>query len=587
MTDLEKLCHQRPVDADGHIPDQDLGLSQQVSAAQVPHGLRRRSTATTPEPAPPASTTHATGHTSGQAAGHVRNGLQGVRWVLVCMSLYLSVFMYGLDTTIAADVQGAVIETLGNVDQLAWLGAGFPLGSVAVSLPYSALFTSFNMKWLYISGIVLFQAGSALCGAAPSMGALVVGRIIAGAGGTGMYLGALTQFSALTTVKERGTYITGIAFNWGIGSVLGPVIGGAFSVSRATWRWAFYINLLIGAATAPIYLIFLPAIRPATTLTVRQRLLSLDYVGFAVSAAVWAAFALGLVSAGTLWAWRDARTIATLVVFGVLLAAYVLQQYFCWWTTPATRSFPAHVLRNHTHILLYIATSASITTLYIPAYYIPVFFQFVQNDSALMAAVRLLPFILVTVAVNLASGFMLARIRYYKVFYLASGTCLTLAGALLFVYLHPSTPTGVIYSLLVVGGIGTGLTLQIGFAVASLIVDVNDIGNAISIQNISQIGSSTICLAVAGQIFQSVAVRNLSAALAGTGFTSADIQSIVAGAQSPLFQQLDGPLRDRTVQAITKAIQSAFTLDIVAGGVLTIAAVFMKWEKLFGEISTA
>ncbi|KAJ5834331.1 hypothetical protein N7447_000357 [Penicillium robsamsonii] len=133
--------------------------------------------------------------------------ITGYRWFLICAALYLSALMYGLDTTIAADVQGAVIQRFGQVDQLAWIGAGFPLGSVAVILPYGFLFTTFNMKWLYIAGIVLFQGGSALCGGGPNMGALIVGRVIAGAGGTGIYLRGLNHISAMTTRKERGAYL--------------------------------------------------------------------------------------------------------------------------------------------------------------------------------------------------------------------------------------------------------------------------------------------------------------------------------------------------------------------------------------------
>ncbi|CAK7200447.1 hypothetical protein SEUCBS139899_003142 [Sporothrix eucalyptigena] len=527
-------------------------------------------------------------------AGH--DDITGVRWLLVCLALYLSVFMYGLDTTIAADVQSAVVETFGSVSQLTWLGAGFPLGSVAVILPYGKLFDTFNMKWLYIGGIVLFQAGSALCGGAPNMGALIVGRVLAGAGGTGMYLGGLTHFSALTSETTRGTYITGITFVWGIGSILGPVVGGALSTSNASWRWAFYLNLIIGAVTAPVYIIYLPAIHPDTKRTVRQRLVSLDYVGFVLSAAVWVTFGLALVSAGGLWPWRDARTIATLAVFGVLFVLYAIQQYYCLWTSPENRSFPAHLLsfsdatkttrRSFTQLLLYIATSAVIATLYVPAYYIPVYFQFVQNDTALMAAVRLLPFILVTVFVNLASGYLLAKVKYYKLFYLLSGTLLTLSGALLYVYLKPTTPVRTIYGLLVINGIGTGLSLQIGYAVATLIIDVRDTGNAISLQNVSQVGSTMISLVVAGQIFQGTAVRNLQEVLAGRGYSVADIQSAVAGAQSTLFASLEGSLREKAVDAITSAIQSAFTLVIVSGAILLIVGAVMKREKLFGEIVT-
>ncbi|PNP44255.1 hypothetical protein TGAMA5MH_03861 [Trichoderma gamsii] len=112
----------------------------------------------------------------------------------VCLS-HISALIYGLDTTIAADVQGSIVEAFVHVDQLAWIGAGFPLGSVAVVLPIGVLSTRFNMKWLYISSLVLFEVDSAVCGAAPNMNAIIVGRVIAGAGGAGLFLGCLNYFS--------------------------------------------------------------------------------------------------------------------------------------------------------------------------------------------------------------------------------------------------------------------------------------------------------------------------------------------------------------------------------------------------------
>jgi MFS family permease len=62
------------------------------------------------------------------------------------------------------------------------------------------------MKWLYIGGIVLFEAGSALCGGAPNMDALILGRVIAGVGGTGIYLGSLNYMTALTSPHKRGVF---------------------------------------------------------------------------------------------------------------------------------------------------------------------------------------------------------------------------------------------------------------------------------------------------------------------------------------------------------------------------------------------
>lgn len=95
----------------------------------------------------------------------------------------------GLDTTIAADVQASVYQDLGDLENLPWVGLGFSMASVAVILFVGKSFSQFNVKWLTIGSVFIFEVGSAVCGSAPTSNALVVGRVIAGMGGAGMYLG--------------------------------------------------------------------------------------------------------------------------------------------------------------------------------------------------------------------------------------------------------------------------------------------------------------------------------------------------------------------------------------------------------------
>lgn len=113
----------------------------------------------------------------------------GFRWFLICMAIFSGNILYGLDTTIAADIQASVSETFNNVTQLGWLGVGFTLGSTVTILPLGKAYARFDNKWVFISCLTMFGAGSALCGAAPTMSLLIVGRVWAGAGGAGVYLG--------------------------------------------------------------------------------------------------------------------------------------------------------------------------------------------------------------------------------------------------------------------------------------------------------------------------------------------------------------------------------------------------------------
>ena len=135
-----------------------------------------------------------------------QRSISDTQWILCCVGLYLAAFLYGkllscrditshakesyegLDTTIAADVQASILASLGEIEKLAWVGIGFPMGSVAMILLIGATYGLFEIKYLLIAGVVLFETGSALCGGAPDMNAMIIGRVIAGIGGAGMDL---------------------------------------------------------------------------------------------------------------------------------------------------------------------------------------------------------------------------------------------------------------------------------------------------------------------------------------------------------------------------------------------------------------
>lgn len=535
--------------------------------------------------------------------------IKGVKWFFICVSLYISAFLYGLDTTIAADVQGPVLEDFGHVELLSWIGSGFPLGSVAVILLAGALYGNFNMKWLFIAGVLAFEVGSVICGAAPDMNALIVGRVLAGAGGTGIYLGCLNYFSFMTAPKERGLYIALIGFHWGVGAVLGPVIGGGFAISGATWRWAFYINLVIGGVVAPVYIFFLPPIHPSQGKTIRERIVALDMLGFVLVGAAWVLFTVAFSMAGAQWAWSNGRTIALIVIFVVVTIACAVQQYFSIFTTPSARAVPGHLLISRTQLALVVATGSSNAALFVMLYYIPIvsarphaprpclrpststnppqYFQFVHNDDPIQAAVRLLPFVIIFVVSNVTIGHLLSRIRYYMPIYVISGTLIVLGGALMMHYLVPSTSVGVLYGLSVIVAIGAGCTNQVGYSVSTLTVAPADIVNGISLQNIAQIGGTVVSLVVAGQVFQSYAEQGLSVALAGEGLSSQEIRSAAAGAQSEVFKRLSGAVREAAIDAIVAAMQKSFIIVIVSGGFMLVAGLAMKREKLFGKIVAA
>lgn len=134
----------------------------------------------------------------------------------LCAALFLTEIR-GLDTTIAAAVQTTVYERFDNIEDLAWVGLGFPLGSVSAIMFAGRLFDLYDNKWLYNASILTFEVGSALCGGAPTMNALIVGRVIGGLGGLGMYIGFVfviqSELDPITADRSQGSsYIVRFGF---------------------------------------------------------------------------------------------------------------------------------------------------------------------------------------------------------------------------------------------------------------------------------------------------------------------------------------------------------------------------------------
>jgi MFS family permease len=169
------------------------------------------------------------------------------QWFLVVLAIVSSLGLYALDNTIVANIVPVIIQDLGQAEQLAWLSVGFTAGGLCLLLPLGKLYSLYDPKYVYLTSGLLFFVGSALCGAAHNMNTMIVGRVIAGIGGNGLYMGSVTLLSLNTSSRERPVYLSLNGLIWGVGTVLGPILGGLFErIGAGGWRWAFYINLCAG-----------------------------------------------------------------------------------------------------------------------------------------------------------------------------------------------------------------------------------------------------------------------------------------------------------------------------------------------------
>lgn len=90
----------------------------------------------------------------------------------------------------------------------------------------------------------------------------------------------------------------------------GPIVGGGFSESSATWRWAFYINLPLFAGVVPIYVFLFPSHNPDPSRTTLAKLKSIDWAGATLNASTFVLFIVVLSFAGSTWAWKSGGVIA-------------------------------------------------------------------------------------------------------------------------------------------------------------------------------------------------------------------------------------------------------------------------------------
>ncbi|KAL9636204.1 MAG: hypothetical protein Q9164_002966 [Protoblastenia rupestris] len=505
--------------------------------------------------------------------------INGWKWYLTVVAILLSTFLYALDATVVADLQPVIVQELGGIQKLSWLSVAFLLSATATNLVWGRIYGHFNAKWFYIFHVAIFEVGSAICGAAPSMDVMILGRAIAGVGGSGLYVGCMTLIATTTTLAERPLYISCTGLSWGLGIVLGPVIGGAFSESSVGWRWAFYINLFIGAVCAPFYIFMIPSKDPRPGASLRARAVEMDYPGIVLQAGALTAFIIAINWGGITYPWNSGRIIALFVVSGVLFIVLGVQQVWNIFTTLSRRIIPVQFFRSRTVLILFSVTAAGGACSFVPIYMVPVFFQFTRGDGPLDAGVRLLPFIVIMVFFVLANGALMAKLGYYMPWYLVGGLLVVVGSALMYT-VDQDTSTSRVYGYTALLGAGVGMFLQASFSVAQALVDPENIPPAIGFITLAQFVGITLSLAIANAVLLNASQDEIQQILPDV--PPADIQASILGARSGLVQSLSPDLRARVLDAIVSAIGRTYILVIAGGSLVAVLSLAMRREKLFG-----
>jgi hypothetical protein len=310
----------------------------------------------------------------------------------------------------------------------------------------------------------------------------------------------------------------------------------------------------------------------------KDRFREMDFVGGFL---VIAAFVLGVMAVsmgGISWPWNSGKVIGMFVASGILFILLGFQQVYTIFTTVERRIFPVQFFRSRTVLILFAMTSAGGTAIFIPIYMIPIFFQFVHNDSALEAGVRLLPFIMLMIFAVISNGAVMSATGYYMPWYTAGGTFVIIGGALLYT-VDIDTSTAAIYGYTILAGFGDGLFAQASFSVAQAVVSPEDVASAVGFITCAQTSGVTIALAIANSIFLNGAQENIAKVLPDV--PTATIQAAIAGAGSEFVKGLSDTLKRDVLIAIVDAMSKTYILVLTAGALVLVLSLGMKREKLF------
>ncbi|TJZ52147.1 MFS transporter [Streptomyces piniterrae] len=215
----------------------------------------------------------------------------------VVLTLMVAVFLSLLDSQIVATALPRVVSDLGGLDQFAWVTTGYLIGGSAAVPVYGKLGDLFGRKRVFMASIIVFLAGSALCGIAQTMPQLIAFRVIQGIGSGGVFICVLALIGEMFSPREGARYYGWFSVTFGAASLAGPTLGGILT-ELASWRWVFFVNLPVGA-------VVLVVVSSLLRLPVQSKKAHIDYAG--VVLLVVAIVGLNLLTgwAGVKYAWSS------------------------------------------------------------------------------------------------------------------------------------------------------------------------------------------------------------------------------------------------------------------------------------------
>ncbi|KAI0538757.1 major facilitator superfamily domain-containing protein [Xylaria digitata] len=488
---------------------------------------------------------------------------------LLTVGLCLVTFATAVDNTIIATAIPSITEEFHSLDDIGWYASSYLLASTALQPSYGKVYTHFNIKWVYLAALVVFEVGSVVAATAESSIILIIGRIVAGLGGGGLTSGGSTILTHAVPIEKRAVFNSAFASTFGIASVVGPLLGGVLT-DNLSWRWCFWINLPLGAvAFITVIFVFRLPKRAKSSLSVKERLRKLDVVGASFLVPGVVSLLLALHWGGIEYPWSDSRVWGTLLGFGLITAVFIGTQLY----RGEDATIPPRIMARRAVLTSTLFQAIFSMGLYAHFYYLPFYFQVVQGTSAMDSGIRTIPYVAGLSILAVVAGIGVRIIGYYTPPALFGSAAFTVGAGLMYtLQVNTSQPKWVGYQVL--AGAGAGAAFQMPLLAVQSSLPENDvpIGNAL-VGFFLTLGSS-IGVSIAQNIFSS-SLRSALGVISGID-PEAIIDAGAAGARGATPPAL---LPD-VLKAFNRAIMSTFIYPIATGGFGLILTLFWGWRSL-------
>ena len=427
----------------------------------------------------------------------------------------LATLLAALDQTIVATALPRIASDLGRFDQLSWVVTAYLLASTVTIPLYGKLSDLYGRRRLFLVAISLFVAGSALCAAATSLGQLIAFRALQGLGAGGLLPLSQAAIGDLFSPRERGRYQGFVGSMWATAAIAGPLLGGVLT-DHASWRWIFLINIPLGT----VALVVVARTMPAAFQRREQRI---DWAGAVLLSVAVVGLLLACLWGGTSSSWTSLQVVGAATAGVLALVAFVAVE-----RRAAAPLLPLTLFRSAVPRVTAAGSMVVGALILALTIYVPVFVQGVLGRSATASGTILIPLSLGWVFSSFVSGQLISRTGRYRIFPLVGGGLVLLGvGALSLVGM--TTSGGAIAGILLVTGLGMGLTWPVYIVAIQNAVPTSELGTATASLLFFRTMAGSIAVALLGAILNARLATELARRVGHGAAEHVDTSRLITG----------------------------------------------------------